>query len=295
MKKPTTWLLKLPILLLILLFLWFTPWVFVLQLGTLIYFPYAANGKDRFISITGPIPGLFLNTWAYSQNIPQFCRQALIAAEDEKFYEHHGIDWQSIEKSMQTNKKYKKMKRGGSTITQQLVKNAFLSRHKSYLRKAREIEGALLLNLIMPKESQLNWYFNVIEFGPNIYGIENAARFYFKKDAKNLTPSQCLALVTIIPAPKKWNRSLVKKNLTNFFIRRYNTILNNLKDMDIAKSKDVYSAAQMHLWSHAPVAQALLPSLPPKNTSSDLLGDSSNNLSNDESEKDMDEQENNDE
>ena len=250
MKKIYFYLIYIPFGAAVLLFLWFTPWVFVLKLGTLIYFPYKPNGQDRFIRVTGPIPGLFSNVWTESKNIPPFCKQALVAAEDENFYNHYGIDIESIEKSIKANKKSKKIKRGGSTITQQLVKNAFLSRQKNYLRKAREIEGAILLNLIMSKNSQLTWYFNVIEFGQNIYGIENAAHFYFKKEAKELTPAQCLALVTIIPAPKKWNNSLIKKHFSPFFIKRYETILSNLQDMEIAKNNDLYLAKQMHLWPH---------------------------------------------
>jgi len=246
-KKISYLFIKLPALFLLLLFVWFTPWVLVLKLGLLIYFPYEPNGTERFIRITGPITGLFSHNWTNNKNIPPFCKQAAVASEDENFYEHYGIDIESMEKSLKTNKKLKKIKRGGSTITQQLVKNAFLSRQKSYVRKAREIEGAVLLNLIMSKDDQLAWYFNIIEFGPNIYGLENAAHYYFKKDAKNLTPAQCLALVTIIPAPKKWNKSLVKKDYTDFFIHRYNTILNNIEDMGIAKNYDINSARQMNL------------------------------------------------
>lgn len=232
----------------VLFWVWFIPWVLVFKLGALIYFPYEPNGHDRFIRITGPIVGIFSKSWIRGKNIPPFCKQALVAAEDTNFYDHYGIDLDGIIKSYKINKRSNKMRRGGSTITQQLVKNAFLSRNKSYLRKVREIVGALLLNLTMSKDSQLTWYFNIIEFGPNIYGMENASKAYFKKEAKYLTPSQCLALVTVIPAPKKWNRSLANKNLTPFFVHRYNKILTNIKEMSLAKNKEVYLAQQMHLW-----------------------------------------------
>ncbi len=249
-KKYSYWFIRLPLCSAVLFVMWFIPWVFVLKLGTLFYFPYEPNGSDRYLSVTGPLVGLISNRWIPGNNIPEFCKQAAVAAEDGKFYEHYGIDIESIQSTLKANKRAKKIKRGGSTITQQLVKNAFLSRNKSYIRKSREIAGAVLLNLIMSKDSQLTWYLNIIEFGKNIYGIEDAAHFYFKKDARFLTPSQCLALTTIIPSPKKWNKSLLNKNLSPFFLRRYHVILNNMKDMALAKSKNIYLAQEINLWSH---------------------------------------------
>ena len=243
-KKSFLWLL-------LILFLWFTPWVFILNFGFLIYFPYESNGIDRFIRTTGPLSSLYSKEWTPSQNIPSFCKQAVVAAEDEKFYTHNGIDLESIRSTLKSNSKHKKkQQRGASTITQQLVKNAFLSRDKNYLRKAREIEGAMILNFLLSKDLQLTWYLNIIEFGKNIYGIENAAHYYFKKEARNLSPSQCLSLALIIPSPKKWNKSLINRNFTAFFIQRYFVILNHLKNMNISNNRDLILAQKVNLWSN---------------------------------------------
>jgi monofunctional biosynthetic peptidoglycan transglycosylase len=236
-----------------LLFIWFTPWIFVLNLGFLIYFPYEANGHDRFLKVTGPVTSLFSDQWTPSSQIPHFCKSALVAAEDETFFQHHGIDFKNMKKIAHAIEKSKKIKRGGSTITQQIVKNAFLSREKTYFRKAREIEGALLLNLFLSKDAQLTWYFNIIEFGPMMYGIQEAAKTYFHTTPTKLTPSQCIALATIIPSPKKWNKTLVQKYFTSFFIHRYFVILNHLNHLSLVKESELEKAKKIDLWNNGVV------------------------------------------
>lgn len=241
------WFFQFPLWCFLIFLFWFIPWVFLLYSGILIYFPYKEDGVNRYLRITGPITSIFKNKWASQKDIPNSCKAALVAAEDTHFYEHNGVDFESLQKSMTENKRIRKTKRGGSTITQQLVKNAFLSRRRSYTRKTREIIGALVLDVIMPKNKQIEWYFNIVEFGPNTYGIANAAQRYFKIDVKKLTPAQCVALVTILPSPKKWNQSLEKKRLTNFFIQRYKKIYINMVDMQIATRKEVLLVQNMDL------------------------------------------------
>ncbi|BBH52013.1 biosynthetic peptidoglycan transglycosylase [Fluviispira sanaruensis] len=237
------WFIKLPLFCFVAFILWFIPWVFLLYSGLLIYFPYESDGKSRYIRITGPVVSVFSpQSWSSYNEIPKTCKAALIAAEDNRFYQHKGVDFESLKMSFITNQKIGKKKRGGSTITQQLVKNAFLSRKKSYLRKSREIMGAFILDGIMLKDQQLEWYFNVVEFGPKIYGLENAAQKYFNTEAKRLTPSQCIALVAIIPSPKKWNQSLVTQKPTSFFVQRYKKILNTIQKMGILNNKDLVIA-----------------------------------------------------
>lgn len=204
---------------------WFIPWVFVLHLGVLVYFPYQPKSEERYMRITGPWAGSHSKNWVPGKEIPKACKLALVAAEDTKFFIHHGIDFESLEKSYEYNQRKKKTKRGGSTITQQLVKNAFLSRDRSYVRKAREIVGAVLLDATSSKELQLNWYLNIVEFGPNVYGIKDAAHTYFKKSASALTQRECASLVAILPSPNKWNRSLKEGNPSGFLNARVSTIL----------------------------------------------------------------------
>ena len=216
----------------------FIPWVFLLYSGILFYFPYKEDGITRYLKITGPVTSMFSDSWISQKEIPNACKASLVASEDTRFYQHYGVDFDSLQKIIIENKSKKKIKRGASTITQQLVKNAFLSRKKSYIRKSREVIGALFLNAIMSKEKQIEWYFNIVEFGPNTYGIEEASRRYFKIDSRKLSPAQCVALVAILPSPKKWNQSLEKKRLTNFFIQRYKKISFNIMEMHLATKKE---------------------------------------------------------
>lgn len=242
------WFLQLPLVLIFFFIIWFIPWVFVFHLGILFYFPYKDDGQTRFLRITGPVAGLFSKAWVNRKQIPNSCKAALIAAEDSRFYQHNGVDFESIQKIVKEKNKSLKQKRGGSTITQQLIKNAFLSRDRNYLRKTREVLGAVLLDATLAKEKQLEWYLNIVEFGPNTYGLESAAQRYFKVDAAKLTPAQCVSLIAILPSPRKWNQSLEKKNLTHFFIQRYKQISSNVYEMQIATRKEKAIISQMNLW-----------------------------------------------
>ncbi len=224
--------------------LWFIPWVFVFYTGVVAYFPYEADGKSRYLRVTGPLLQKFYEkaAWTSTNNIPANCRHALVAAEDMRFYEHRGVDLDSIEKAMKRNRRRGKIRWGGSTITQQLIKNVFLSRDRSYLRKSREFVGALFLDLIMSKEAQITWYFNVVEFGPRIYGIHNASQRFFKKKPQNLTLSQCVALVSILPDPKRTYKSLITGAVPNYVQKRQDRTRRMIGDVRInvpkKRSKD---------------------------------------------------------
>lgn len=231
---------------------WFLPWVPVLHLGILAYFPYEKDGKERFLRVTGPVAGLVSDRWVSRDSFPKACATALVASEDTRFYEHAGVDFDSMRESYKHNKRRKKIRRGGSTITQQLVKNAFLSRDRSYVRKAREVAGALMLDAIMSKDSQIAWYFNIVEFGPGIYGIQSASQYYFKKNARDLTASQCIALVSVLPSPSKWGSSLAKKAFSPFLQSRYRTILSRMTLMGLTSAREVAFAR-----SHSPLSGAL--------------------------------------
>jgi monofunctional biosynthetic peptidoglycan transglycosylase len=224
---------------------WFIPWVFTLHLGFLAYFPYLPKSEERYLRVTGPLSGPYRKNWVPSADIPRACKLALVAAEDTKFFIHHGVDIESIEKSYEYNQRKKKAKRGGSTITQQLVKNAFLSRERSYLRKAREMVGAVLLDATSSKDLQLTWYFNIVEFGPKVYGIKDAAQFYFKKSHKALSNRECASLVAILPSPNRWNKSLKAGSPSGFLASRIGTIQARMKMIPTdEESKAVLSASR---------------------------------------------------
>ncbi len=204
--------------------MWFVPWVGVLKLGAVIYRPYEADGVTRYWAVAGP----WFKTWTPENQIPKACTRALVASEDMNFWDHWGIDPENIKRAMERNERKGKIRYGASTITQQLVKNLFLARDKSYLRKSREILGALLLDPIMSKRDQLTWYFNVVEFGPKIYGIQAAAKAYFGKKPQNLNAHECATLVTALPSPVRSFKA-VRAGLTSaWFESRRSRILERI-------------------------------------------------------------------
>lgn len=213
-------------------FLWFTPWVLTVPLGASVYFPYEPDGRSRFVQVTGPLSALLgLNEWASEREIPQACFAAVVAAEDTRFRSHGGVDWESLRSVVVEQKRQNGLRRmrGASTITQQLVKNLYLSRTRSVLRKAREIWGALLLETVASKQTILTWYLNVVELGPQVYGLTQAARFYFKKEARELLPHECVSLAVILPSPLKWNASLRSGRYSDFFSQRYGVVAARMK------------------------------------------------------------------
>ncbi len=137
--------------------------------------------------------------------ISPFLIQAVLIAEDDKFFEHEGFDWESMRRALDANMKKKKVLRGGSTITQQLAKNLFLSSEKSLWRKLREAAIAFKLERQLSKKRILELYLNVIDWGPGIYGAENASRSNFKCPASALTLSQAIRLASIVPNPHRFS------------------------------------------------------------------------------------------
>jgi monofunctional glycosyltransferase len=144
------------------------------------------------------------HTWIPLEQIPRTMRSAVIAAEDDGFYQHHGFDWDAMQKAMERNEQSGKVKRGGSTITQQLAKNLFLSPARSYWRKGREAVITAILELLLTKDRILELYLNSIEFGPGIFGIEEGARYHYKISARQLSLDQASHLAAIIPSPLRY-------------------------------------------------------------------------------------------
>ncbi|MBK8945330.1 MAG: monofunctional biosynthetic peptidoglycan transglycosylase [Ignavibacteriae bacterium] len=153
--------------------------------------------------------------WTDYDEISNSAKLAVIAAEDQKFFDHFGFDFQSIEKALKRNKK-SKITRGASTITQQTAKNLFLWSDKSFVRKGLEVYFTLLLELIWSKDRILEVYLNVAEFGENVYGVQAAAKKFFKRDADKLTNQNAAMLAAVLPNPKKYKVN----TLTNYRQRR---------------------------------------------------------------------------
>ncbi len=131
---------------------------------------------------------------------PDF-QHAVIAAEDARFYEHHGFDWQAMELAADEDMEGGHRMRGGSTITQQLVKNLFFGTGRSFLRKGAEFTLVPVAEFVLGKQRILELYLNVVEWGPGIYGAEAAAQHYYGTSARRLDRQQAADLAAILPAP----------------------------------------------------------------------------------------------
>jgi monofunctional biosynthetic peptidoglycan transglycosylase len=136
-----------------------------------------------------------------AESISQHLPHAIIAAEDGRFYTHHGIDWEALE-TVRSEYAQSGQLRGGSTITQQLVKNLFLTTHRSYIRKAMELPLTYAAELLLSKERIVHLYANVVEWGPGVYGAEAAAQHHFGRSAARLTRHQAAGLAACLPAPR---------------------------------------------------------------------------------------------
>jgi len=128
-------------------------------------------------------------------------QHAVIAAEDGRFYQHHGIDWKEVQKVVDKDLDEGHLGRGGSTITQQLVKNLFFTTHRSILRKVVEFTLAPTAEFLLPKNRILDLYLNVVEWGPGVYGAEAASRYWYNVPASRLNREQAARLAALLPAP----------------------------------------------------------------------------------------------
>ncbi len=137
------------------------------------------------------------------EKISPALQHAAIAAEDGRFYQHGGIDWQAVRKAMEDNRRRGRTWRGGSTITQQLVKNLFQTTHSSFLRKGLEVPLTYAAEALLSKKRILELYLNVIEWGPGVYGAEAAAQHHYNTPAARLSRRQATRLAAIIPSPRR--------------------------------------------------------------------------------------------
>jgi monofunctional biosynthetic peptidoglycan transglycosylase len=139
--------------------------------------------------------------WVTFHKIPDMFKRCVRISEDAGFYNHEGIDYDELTEAIKDNIKNRTIKRGASTITQQLAKNLYLSTDRSFYRKFREYFITRRLEAQLSKNRIYHLYLNVIEFGPGIFGVESASNFYFKKSISDLTLEEMIRLTAIIPRP----------------------------------------------------------------------------------------------
>jgi monofunctional glycosyltransferase len=142
--------------------------------------------------------------WVAYDRISPHLKRAVIAAEDARFIDHEGFDWEAIQKAMAKNEREGKVVAGASTISQQLAKNLFLSGERSWLRKAEEAAITWMMERTMSKRRILELYLNVAEWGEGVFGAEAAARYHFGISAAALGPEQAAWLAAILPSPRRY-------------------------------------------------------------------------------------------
>jgi monofunctional biosynthetic peptidoglycan transglycosylase len=157
--------------------------------------------------------------WRPIAKISRYLRAAIIYAEDYNFYRHDGVDWGAIESAVESNLEKGNLSIGGSTITQQLAKNLYLSPSRSFLRKLRELLIAYSLEDSLSKQRILEIYLNVVEWGDGVFGAEAAARHWFGKSAQALTPAEAVRLAIALPNPFKRSPNIKSPELTKKSVR----------------------------------------------------------------------------
>lgn len=170
-------------------------------------------------------PVIMKKSWAPLDKIAPSMELAVIAAEDNKFTEHWGFDFEAINKAKAYNEKKKGKKvRGASTISQQTAKNVFLWPQRSWIRKGLEVYFTSLIEIVWGKKRIMEVYLNVIETGDGIYGVNEASEVYYHKPASGLSRSQAALIAAILPNPRKWNPA----SPTSYLINRQQWILWNM-------------------------------------------------------------------
>lgn len=162
--------------------------------------------------------------WVPYNRISNNLKRAIIASEDSNFSEHEGVDWDALMKAYEKNTKKRKVVAGGSTITQQLAKNLFLSGSRSYVRKAQELIITYMLEFWMDKERIFEIYMNVVEFGVGVFGAEAAAQHYYRTSAANLSAGQAARLAVMLPNPRYFD----KHRDSTYLVRRTEIIMRRM-------------------------------------------------------------------
>ena len=205
-------------------------WFIVISIFFVIFFKYvpipftplmAARGVENLINGNELE---FSHDWVAIDDISPNLQKAVIASEDANFLDHHGFDFDALQKAIKNNQKGKRLK-GGSTISQQTAKNVFLWQGRSYVRKALEAYFTILIEIFWGKERIMEVYLNSIEMGNNVYGAEAAAHHWYIRSAATLTPQQAAGIASILPNPRKFRAV----RSSSYIERRKSRIVRNMR------------------------------------------------------------------
>lgn len=208
---------------------WLTLVLFLI-IGFLIWFPTESQIKSCMVTSMFevdlcPSSKDYVPISKISKNI----QNAIIFTEDASFYRHRGFDTEGIQHCYKKLKEKKRIVCGGSTITQQLAKNMFLSKNKNFLRKGIEALITIKLEDTLTKKEILEKYLNIVQFGKDVYGIKKATQYYFKKTPSEISPEEAAFLAMVLPNPDKYSQSFYKKDLTKFARKRITKIVSSLR------------------------------------------------------------------
>lgn len=184
-------------------------------------YPHRSSDKDEAsITILPQKP----KSWTNLSGISRYAQSAIVLSEDWSFFQHEGFDQGQMKVALEEAASGGRV-RGASTITQQMVKNVWLTEDRTIWRKLHELILSYKVDKVLSKKRILEIYLNVIEFGPRLYGITKAARHYFGKHPSELTPRESAFLAMLLPSPKRYYISFRNKKLTQFARARINDIL----------------------------------------------------------------------
>lgn len=227
LRKYLWWIILAPFALVLLIQLYF-----FLQIGWWVKFNPSSTSfmRQQLSELRTKNPKATLkHQWVPYERISNNLKRAIIASEDSNFSEHEGIDWDALMRAYEKNTKKKKVVAGGSTITQQLAKNLFLSGSRSYLRKGQELIITYMLEFWMDKERIFEIYLNVVEFGTGVFGAEAAAHHYYKIPASRLSAAQAAKLAVMLPKPRVYEKNRDSAYLT----RRTELILRRMGSAEL--------------------------------------------------------------
>ena len=169
------------------------------------------------------------HAWVDYGRISVHLKRAIVAAEDAKFVDHEGFDWEGIQRALERNQSRGRVVAGGSTITQQLAKNLFLTAERSLLRKGQEAIITGMLEVVLDKRRILEVYLNVVEWGDGVFGAEAAARHYFGVAAADVSAEQAARLAAMLPRPRFYDRNRESPYLAHYA----NTILARMRAVQV--------------------------------------------------------------
>ena len=230
MKKLWTWTWRIAGLLLLVLLL-YQLWFFAHIVWWTKYNPStSAFMNQQLVKLQSTHPDAELrHQWVPYEKISNNLKRAIIASEDAKFVDHEGFDWDGIQKAYEKNLKKGKIVAGGSTISQQLAKNLFLSTKRTPWRKVEEAIITVMLEQMMSKQRIFEIYLNVIEWGNGVFGAESAARYYYRVSAAQLSAAQAAKLAAMVPNPRYYDQHREARGL----LRKTEIILRRMNDAEI--------------------------------------------------------------